>query len=379
MELYNDLRLKETTELLKELIRIPSVTGNEKPLAEYIVGKLLEYGADEAYIQPVEADRCNVISKLVGGKPGRTILLTGHLDVVSPGEGWETDPFVPVEMNGRIYGRGSNDMQAGLAIIMECVRIAAENRDEYPGVIEVALLCDEEAYSAGAIEYVKHGSNAVFGLSAEPEFEMVEVGAAGKILISVLVEGRTTHAATPQLGINALEDAARFVSALDTIAIPQHEKIPGQPFVTLKLNGGIKEYSLVVPDRCELLINKHTVPGEDKEDVIASLECLVKKMGLRSVFTFKVERPFYPPFAVPEDNPFVQRLINIIETVSGREIGPGYGDGVCDCNYLVPKLGIPIVNYGPSGANMHGANEWVDIEKIATVLEVYLRFLFEDQ
>lgn len=378
MELYNSKRLEETTELLKELIAIPSVTGNERPLAEFIVGKLLEFGIDEASIQPVEENRCNVIGHFRGGRPGKTILLTGHLDVVSPGEGWETDPFVPVEKDGRIYGRGSNDMQAGLAIIMECVKIAAENRNDYPGGIEIGLLCDEEAYSAGAVEYVKHEVHADFGLSAEPEYDMVEVGAAGKILISVEVEGKATHAATPQLGINALEDAARFVAALDSIDIPEHDKIPGQPFVTLKFNGGIKEYSLVVPDRCEVLINKHTVPGETKEAVLSSLEELVARLGLRSKFTFRIEKPFYPPYAVPEDEPNILKLREIIREVTGSDTPLGYGDGVCDCNYLVPELGIPIANYGPSGANMHGANEYVDIYKIGSVLEVYLRFLFEE-
>jgi len=378
MSFFNESRLNETKELLRELIKIPSVTGNEEAIARFIVNKLLEFGIDEVKLQPVEKNRYNVVGHFKGGKPGKTTLLTGHIDVVSPGEGWTTDPFHPTEKDGKIFGRGSNDMKAGLAIIMECVKIAIENREEYPGNIEIGLLCDEEAYSAGAIEFAKHNIKADFGLAAEPEFEAVEVGAAGKMLISVLVEGVAAHAATPQLGINSLEEAAKFVAGLDMVNIPKHEKIPSQPFVTLKCNDGIKEYSLVVPNRCELLINKHTVPGETKEVVVGALKKLVNDLNLRAKFTFSIEKPFYTPFAVPEDEPHVVRLRNIINEVSGVAASVGYGNGVCDSNYLVPECNIPIVCYGPSGGNMHSANEWVDIDKIKTVLNVYIRFLFDE-
>ena len=375
MNLYNEAVFAETIELLKELIQIPSVTGNEKAISEFIVEKLKEFGIDEAYLQPVQENRYNVIGHFKGAKPGKTILLTGHMDVVSPGEEWTKEPFKATEENGRIYGRGSNDMKAGIAIILECAKLAAMHRESFSGNLEIALLCDEEAYSEGAIAFIKSNVKADFGLAAEPEFEKVEVGAVGKTLVEVTVKGKACHAATPHLGVNAMEEAAKFIVGLSQITPPAHVKMAGQPFVLLKAKCGSEEYSLVIPDRCELLFNKHTVPGETKEDVIAMMEQVVRDLDLKAEFTFTVQKPFYPPFEVPEGNEDVIRLRQIIKKVTGSDTPVGYGDGVCDSNYIVPEGGIPTVCYGPEGGNMHAADEWVDIEKIRTVLKVYLEFL----
>lgn len=377
MNLYNESVFLETKELLKELIEIPSVTGNEKPISEFILGKLIGFGIDEAYLQPVQKDRCNVIGHFKGGRPGKTLLLTGHMDVVSPGKGWTKEPFKATEDDERIYGRGSNDMKAGIAIILECVKLAVKNREEFCGNLEIALLCDEEAYSEGAIAFVENNIKADFGLAAEPEFEMIEIGAVGKTLISVMVEGKACHAATPHLGLNAMDEAAKFIVGLNQIVTPTHNKMSSQPFVLLKAKCGSDEYSLVVPDKCELLINKHTVPGETIEDVIGMMEQVVKDLDLKAKFTFTLEKPFYPPFEVSENNEHVIRLKKIIKNVTGIDTPVGYGDGVCDSNYIVPKGKIPTVCYGPAGGNMHAADEWVDVENIKSVLKVYLEFLFQ--
>ena len=379
MSLYNDFVFEETKYLLKELIKIPSVTGEEKEIAEFIVSKLKMFGIDEAYLQPVRENRYNVIGHFRGGKPGKTILLTGHLDVVSPGEGWTKNPFEAIEEDDRIYGRGANDMKAGIAIIMECIKIAVQQREYFFGDLVVALLCDEEAYSEGALAFIESGIKADFGLAAEPEYEMIEVGAVGKTLISVTVEGKACHAATPHLGISALDEAAKFIVGLGQVKTANHAKMSGQPFVFLKSKAGSEEYSLVVPDRCELLLNKHTVPGETIESVMETLEQVKRDLGLRADFSFSVQKPFYPPFEISEQNKDVLKLKQIVKEVTGREIPLGYGDGVCDSNYIVPKLNIPTVCYGPSGGNMHAADEWVDVEKLRNVLKVYLAFLFTEE
>ena len=143
------------------------------------------------------------------------------------------------------------------------------------------------------------------------------------------------------------------------VKTPAHAKISSQPYVLLKARCGTDEYSIVVPDKCELLINKHTVPGESVEDVIRTLEQVVIDLGLKAKFTFTIQK--------------------LIKEVTGKDALVGYGNGVCDSNYLVPKGNIPTVCYGPAGGNMHAVDEWVDIEKIKTVLKVYLEFLFSDK
>ncbi len=361
---------------LKDMIRINSVTGHEERLADYIVDKLTSFGIDNVKKRFVEEGRCYVTAFFKGDKPGMTTLLTGHLDTISPGDGWDTDPFEPVEKEGRVYGRGANDMKGGLAIILAVAQIAAEHKSELPGSIKIAFVPDEEAYSAGIIRLIEDGVEADFGISADPEFYPIIVGAAGKILIRTDVDGMAADGATPQLGINAVVDAAKFVAKLETIALPSHEKIPAQPFVPLRIEGGFKDYEIIVPDHCSIIINKHTVPGETKEMVLAGLEKLEAQMGLHSKFSFSIEKPFYPPYIVPEDHAQIQKLCACFEKVTGKPAALGYGDAVSDNNHLVSEGKIPVVCFGPGGGNMHSPNEWVSVEEMEFAMFVYLRFLF---
>ena len=95
------------TDTVKELIGIPSVTGEEGALSDYIAQRLRTMGADTVRQQTVEGNRKNVIAEIYGGMPGETVLLTGHMDTVEAGEGWSSEPFQAVERDGRIYGRGA--------------------------------------------------------------------------------------------------------------------------------------------------------------------------------------------------------------------------------------------------------------------------------
>lgn len=376
-DLIQNIDIDTTKEYLKDMISINSVTGNEGELADYIVDKLRSFGLDDVKKQMIGEGRYNVIAELCGSELGSTTLLTGHMDTVNAGEGWLTNPFIPEEKDGKIYGRGANDMKAGIAIILSVVKTAAENRDMLPGKIIVALVCDEEAYSAGVIALVKEGINADFGISAEPEYESMIVGAAGKVLIRVDITGRAAHGATPHLGINAVEEAGRFLAELETLKLKADDKIGSQPYVPLRIEGGFKEYGIVVPEHCSLIINKHTVPGETKEGIIEALKTLVSDLKLKSKFEFTIEKPFYPPYTVDEKNLNIQKLRLYYNQVTGKEVGLAYGNGVSDNNYLVPECGIPTICLGPSGGNIHSSNEWVSIEEIENIQKIYLMFLFE--
>lgn len=375
--MYRKEMFEETKVLLKNLIEIPSISGNEEEVARFIVKELESYGVDNVYLQEVEKGRYNVRGNFNGGKVGKTTLLTGHIDVVSPGSGWDTNPFKAVEKDGRIYGRGANDMKAGLAVMLTCLKEACCKKEIYPGNIEFAFVCDEEAYSIGANYLVSQGITADFGLSAEPEYDTAIVGAAGKTLIKVTVKGISAHAAHPNEGVNAIEEAGKFIKKYIEIETPTHEKIPAQPYVTLRIDGGIKEYSLIVPDSCEILINKHTVPGESREMVVQKLKDIENDLNLKSIFEFSVEKPYYPSYAIDEDNKHVKKLEELFFEVTGKALVLGYADGVSDNNIIVPQSGIPVICLGPSGGNMHAANEWVDVEKVENVLKIYLRYLFE--
>lgn len=123
-------KLGELKEILKKLIAIPSVTGNEHDIAIYIADYLRQCGVDSVELQPVEGNRLNVVAHLKGEKVGPVVLLTGHMDTVAPGEGWRTDPFKATERDGRIYGRGAADMKGGIAAILVAIRTQQRNESK---------------------------------------------------------------------------------------------------------------------------------------------------------------------------------------------------------------------------------------------------------
>ena len=162
-------KLGELKEILKKLIAIPSVTGNEHDIAIYIADYLRQCGVDSVELQPVEGNRLNVVAHLKGEKAGPVVLLTGHMDTVAPGEGWRTDPFKATERDGRIYGRGAADMKGGIAAILVAIRNAAAQREQMRGEAIIAFVCDEEAYSKGVDVLIRSGIRAEYGNDAEPE------------------------------------------------------------------------------------------------------------------------------------------------------------------------------------------------------------------
>lgn len=363
---------------LSQLVEVCSVTGQEKDLALILVEKLKNAGFDQVETQEVETGRLNVVAFLKGGKPGPRILFTGHMDTVPAGEGWTLAPFAPTVRDGRLYGRGALDMKSGIAAVLSLSRFAAAHRESLQGEVLIAFVVDEEAFSIGVDRLIQSGLCADFGIAAEPEYNPMIIGAAGKILIRVEITGKAAHGSQPELGINAIEDGARFLAALQQCHISAHPDIPSAPYVTLQIEGGFKKYSIVVPERCTILLNKHTVPGESQDHVLNQLKSVVESLHLASQFAFSVETPYYPSYDLGKRLPMLERVAAAYQTVTGESLQYGYGAGVSDSNRLVPLTGIPVVCLGARGGGLHAGDEWVELSSVYQMAEIYRRILFDN-
>ncbi len=361
---------------IRELIAIPSVSGNEDAIGNYLLKMFKSLGADEVSCQTVDSRRFNVVASLKGEKPGPRILFTGHIDTVPAGENWDSDPFAPLLVDGRMYGRGALDMKGGIAAALDLVRIAAKRKQDLPGELIFAFVPDEETFSAGVNRLIENGITADFGIAAEPESKAI-VGSVGKMLIHVQVQGLAAHGCEPHLGINAIEEGSKFIAALGSIPLLKHQVLPEQPFVTLKAEGGFKEYSIVVPENYEFLINKHTVPGETEEFIINEMKKLVSRLDLKAKFSFTIKDPYYPSFDLGQDFPFLAKLGHAYQKITGKSMETRYGTGVSDNNRLVPLTGIPVVCLGGSGGGLHSRNEWVSMDSLYEMSKIYQEFIFQ--
>lgn len=365
-------------ELLKKLVSIKSVTGSEKEIAFFIEKELQAIGVSNIALQKVTDDTYNVIGEIEGDLLGPTILFTGHMDTVPAEEKWEEkDPFEPCIEGDRLYGRGALDMKSGIASVLGMAKRAYCNKANLKGKIRIAFVTDEEAYSKGINKLIENGLDADFVIAAEPENNPMIIGAVGKMLIKVTAHGVASHGSQPEKGINAIEDMAKLIASLSEIPIPAHKAIPSQPYVVLKIDGGFKDYSIVVPDCCTALINKHTVPAETEEYVMQEMKTLVNNLDVKSKFSFEIMEPYYPAFDIGEELPQLKKLKKIYEEVVGEQLGTGYCTGVCDNNRIVPITGVPAVCLGAKGDGLHAVNEWVSISSVLQMSEIYYKFMFD--
>lgn len=362
-------------ELLSELVKIPSLSGNEKAVQEYIFNWFVERSIPVKY-QVVEDGLINVVAEVNGISSGPTLLLCGHTDTALPVDGWDTEPFIPTRIKNKLYGLGAMDMKSGIATAMLTVEALANCKSLWNGTIIFAAVSDEEAYSRGARGLIKEGIHADAAILCEPEFVHPQLGAVGKVLVKVEVKGKAAHGSFPEKGVNAVVEAGKLLALLDNLEMGNHPQIGSGSQCVLGIMGGPKEYVIQVPEVCEFTINRHIIPGETSETVLQQVQELIDKLESPAQFLVSVQPPYYPPFATDIQTPIVQVFMKAFEKVIGYVPNFSFSRGVCDGNYLSNDAKIPTLVFGPSGQNLHSSNEWADLSQMPKAMEVYLETIF---
>ena len=344
------MSLEKVHERWFDLININSVNGREIHAARYVDEVLKTFGmtADWSYFpEDTEHQRPSLTATLDSGRPGKTLLLIGHLDTVDVTENWATDPFKATLIDGKVYGRGAMDMKGGLAAILSTLEYFATHKDE-------------------------------FAIMAECRFDDVAVGFRGRYSFEITVKGRAGHASRyPDVGENALISAGKLAAAIEALPTLTHPNLKHGTWCVRYLSGG-NMGTLVVPDTCYMFVDRYVVPGETDETCISQMKEAAAKLGLADKVDIRLKprkSPYMQSFAVEESHELVEALRKNFEAVTGRFLPVSYDPSVCDSNILAVQLGIPVVTFGPSGGNMHGDNEYGIPEQVSQALEIYIRTL----
>jgi len=360
-----------TVHYLKDLVAIPSPSGDEAAVSTYLAGALERLGLS-VNLQRV-GTRYNVIARTAATQELTELLLTGHTDTIPVMAGWKTDPFTATLDGDCIYGLGAADQKGGIAAQLAALEAMAATGSLNRANILVSFTPDEEALSDGMLAFLDDEPRARLVLLSEPHFDPATIGWPGKALLKATVHGKAAHGGRPSQGINAIEQAALFLCALGAVPVTEHEHLGVHQFVTLSIKGGYERYSLTVPDRCDITISKQLVPGETKETVLALARKAAGAVTAGHI-DFEFNRPYYPPAEQDPDNPEIQRFASLFREVTGRPLNLGFGRGVCDGDYLV-DAGLVTISFGPSGGNTHQPNEWVYTAQLATCAEVFFAAL----
>ncbi len=366
-------------DLVARMVRVDSVLPHEENLARLVADEIRSLGLEPEW-QVVAPGRPNVYASARLGAGSGFVTFTGHLDTVGVAAGWQTNPFEPVIREGQMYGLGAADMKSGLACAFAAFKALYEAKELHAGLgkIGFAATVDEEGYGSGAKALLATPfAKSDLLLLAEPfngssPEDPIAIGMTGKILYRVIVRGRTTHGFTPERGVNAVEDAARIVAALPGLPLGGHPRIGTGNYSVLKFEGGYREYAVVVPEHCVVVITRLLVPGETRDSAVKDLRQLIDALALHSEVAIETPPPFYEPYLLADDHPSVRCFAEAYAAVVGRRPLIGGRRGIVDGNIYMVAGGIPTITYGPLGHGLHEAGEHVALATLSEVTNVYM-------
>ncbi len=375
-------------ELISSLVAIPSPNppGNEHPLALWIAEWLDRRGISSTLLD--FAPGRSSLTATIPGREGAALLLSGHLDTVSPGgtsgsaspKGWQADPYLPRIVGDRLFGLGATDMKGGVAMLLEAFSAVAERAQrEGPPRYSLRLLlsADEEDSYCGAAAFAEAGlvDDALFTLIAEPTTGQVLVGERGEFWLRASFFGKEAHGSTPAEGVNAVMACARFLSGIQS----RVEELPSTPLLgKATINVGRMEGGRqinIVPDRAQAELDIRLGSEEAKASIIASLEDEGFKAAAPGRFSWETIS-YKRPMVAPLGDPFLGMLADAYALVRGERPQWEVATFCTDLPTLFPDGSPAFALFGPGDiAQAHQPEEWIDLglwEREAAVLERFL-------
>jgi succinyl-diaminopimelate desuccinylase len=368
--------LSDVVALLADLVKIPSVCGEEGPIANFTADWLEKSGLPAQMLE-IKPQRPDVVSVLKGREPGPKIMLNGHMDTVEIGKGWTHDPFGAEVEGNRMYGRGAIDMKAGLACILWAAAACKEEGLPKRGELLLTAVMDEEALDWGTYALIQKGltKGVDFAMVSESTDLNVVTAHRGRAVFEVEVRGKAAHSMWPEHGVNAIQNASVLINSLTKLNSPTHPKMGRTTVNVLKIEGG-QDHVMLVPDHCHFLIDRCLVPGHSSIDALKDLRNLITELGIDAeAKPIERETPFCEPFEVPEDNSYVQLVLEQAAKVLGKKPEIAFHEGPCDSCILANPGKITNVDFGPSGSKLHEADEYVEIDSVRKTATVYLEVL----
>lgn len=364
--------------LLRELVAIDSVNpalvagaSGEAAIAGAVAGYLRRVGVD-VEVHEVAPGRPNVVGVLEGRTRGRSLMFCGHLDTVGV-EGMAA-PFEPREEDGRLYGRGAQDMKGGVAAMLDAARVLA-GRGVERGRVIVAAVVDEEFESAGAEALVRTWT-ADAAVVTEPTDLHIGVGHKGFAWIDVETRGRAAHGSRPADGRDAILRMGRVLHHLETLdrllqGRPAHPLLGTASLHASIISGGRERSSY--PDACQLQMERRTLDGETGEDALREVAGILDALRREdaefagsAVLAFA--RPAYQ-LAVDHELP---RLLAAAAAPDHAHVAP-VGMSFWTDAAILAGAGVPSVLFGPGGAGLHGLDEYVRLADVVACRDTLVR------
>ncbi|MEH7342566.1 ArgE/DapE family deacylase [Bacillus sp. JJ1532] len=400
----------EELAFLQQLGRYPSTLGNEAPIQRYIEQYLKDMGLEvDSFVPDIKT-----ISRLPGyspvewsyeGRPvvagtlkthgekiGKSLILQGHIDVVSPEPVvyWNYDPWGSTIVGDKMYGRGIQDMKSGVAAMIFALKAIQQSGIELGADVQVQTVIEEECTGNGALALLDAGYHADGALIPEPFGPNGVVAQVGVIWLRIKVRGLGAHTERADKAVNAIEKAYVMVQALLDYqrVINSRQKHPEFANHNHPLNVNIGkihagDWPSSVPSECIIEARVGLYPGQDPEDIKQEVKEYLLRASEQDEWLrqTKPEISFYGFHAEGAEVDRQEEIFHFLKDAhlltTGKELEYISVTATTDIRFFNLYYGIPATCYGPVGGNMHGADEWVDLESVKQVTKAYAAFILQ--
>jgi putative selenium metabolism hydrolase len=349
------LDTEKMIEFAQVLIQRPSLSGEEKEVAQRVVAEMEALAFDRVMVD----ENGSVIGIIEGATLGKTLLLDAHIDTVGVAEGvaWQNDPFGAEIVEQAIVGRGAADMKGALAAMVYAA--ASADRTKLRGRIVVSATTLEEVLEGVTLEAVMREVQPDFVVIGEATDLNLNRGGRGRAEVHLTTIGRPAHSSSPHLGRNAVLDMMQVIAAIETLELPR-DALMGPAILALTdiISDPYPGYS-VIPSLCKVTYDRRLLPGETPEGVLESIRALPAlqnlqleatiAMGAHLAYTGKTlhSPKFFPAWAFPESDWYVQHALAGLRQ-SGLNPQVSAYRFCTNGAYSAGIAGVPTVGFGPA-------------------------------
>jgi len=372
------------TDFLQRLVRTPSLSGQEGPVGELVRAEMADLGFRDVRIDEVG----NVVGKL-GRDGGPILLVVTHLDTaaVTDPAAWSVDPYGGEIIGNSLFGLGSSDAKGSIASLVYGLGLLSQNQEKLAGQIYVVATVQEVPAEGMALRAFLENADLQpdWVLIAKPSNLRIVRGHRGRMEIKLTTMGRSTHAAMPEQGENALYAAARLIFGIELLEDGlMDDPVLGRGTISVTHLQSLGNAHNVIPDRCNMIIDRRVTLGETISRVLAELESLIQRENIRAevqiaqyqqnTYTgYKLAgEAHFPAWLLGMKHPLLLQALASVERSLGRKADVDIWRFSSDGVYTMGLAGIPTIGFGPGNTMLSLApNEFIKLSDVHRSIPVY--------
>ncbi len=381
-------------EFAQRLMRTPSLSGQERAVADLVLAEMQALGYDEAW----RDEAGNVIGRIRATTPGgprHRIMFNTHMDHVDVGDpaAWPYPPYDATIADGALWGRGASDLKGPLACQVHAIAALKQGSRPIPNDLYVTAVVQEEVGGLGARQLAP-AVPCDYCILGEPTTNRIMHGHRGRVELAVVFRGRSVHASVPGTGINPLYALARFLQGLEVSPMVEDPANPGlgPSSVAPTLLGTDQTSSNVIPAEVSLVLDWRNVPSETEEAIVHKLQGLLDRSLIpgaqgRVTPTPRVLTSYTgvtvsqgavsPSFGTPADHPLVVDAHRSLSAALGRDIPVGLWPFATDGGHFV-AAGATCIGFSPAWEEViHTVDERISLALMVEAFAGYQALALE--